>query len=103
MISIARLAAKPDTAIFYLEAIANDRDDHYFASGEVSGHRLGSGSALLSLDGEVMPEDLRAILDGLAPRTGEALVGYRKNRGCPARRPWAMSLRRCVRRKGGSL
>lgn len=81
MISIARLAANADTAIYYLEAIANDRDDYYVASGEVPGRWLGSGSALLGLDGEVTPEDLRAILDGLDPRNGEALVGYRKNSG----------------------
>ncbi len=81
MISIARLAANPDTAIYYLEAIANDRDDYYVASGEVPGRWLGSGSALLGLEGEVTPEDLRAILDGLDPRTGHALVGYRKNSG----------------------
>ena len=81
MISIARLAANADTAIYYLEAIANDRDDYYVASGEVPGRWLGSGSALLGLDGEVTPEDLRAILDGMDPRTGEELVGYRKNSG----------------------
>ncbi|KAA0233738.1 MAG: ATP-dependent RecD-like DNA helicase [Acidimicrobiales bacterium] len=81
MISIARLAANADTAIYYLEAIANDRDDYYVASGEVPGRWIGSGSALLGLDGEVVPEDLRAILDGLDPHTGEALVGYRKNSG----------------------
>ncbi len=81
MISIARLAANADTAIFYLEAIANDRDDYYVTSGEVPGRWLGSASDLLGLDGEVTPEDLRAVLDGLDPRTGEALVGYRKNSG----------------------
>jgi conjugative relaxase-like TrwC/TraI family protein len=81
VISIARLAANADTAIYYLEAIANDRDDYYVASGEVPGRWLGSGSALLGLAGEVTPEDLRAILDGLDPRTGAALVGYRKNSG----------------------
>ena len=81
MISIARLAANADTAIYYLEAIANDRDDYYIASGEVPGRWLGTGSALLGLDGEVTPEDLRSILDGVDPRVGVALVGYRKNSG----------------------
>ena len=60
MISIARLAANADTAIYYLEAIANDRDDYYVASGEVPGRWLGSGSALLGLDGEVTPPLLPA-------------------------------------------
>lgn len=81
MFSIAKLSAQADTAAYYLEAIANDRDDYYVASGEVPGRWLGSGSALLGLEGEVAPEDLRAMLDGLDPRTGEALVGYRKNVG----------------------
>ena len=81
MISIARLFANADTAHYYLEAIANDRDDYYVASGEAPGRWLGSGSALLGLDGEVTPQDLRAILEGLDPRTGEPIIGYRKNAG----------------------
>lgn len=81
MISIARLAANADTAHYYLEAIANDRDDYYVASGEAPGRWLGSGSALLGLDGEVTPADLQAVLEGLDPRTGEAVIGYRKNAG----------------------
>lgn len=81
MISIARLAANADTAHYYLEAIANDRDDYYVASGEAPGRWLGSGSALLGLDGEVSPEDLRAVLEGLDHRTGEPVIGYRKNAG----------------------
>jgi conjugative relaxase-like TrwC/TraI family protein len=81
VISIARLATNADTASYYLKAIANDRDDYYVASGEVPGRWLGSGSELLGLDGEVTPEELRAVLAGLDPRTGETLLGYRKNAG----------------------
>jgi conjugative relaxase-like TrwC/TraI family protein len=81
VLSIARLAASAETAHYYLEAIANDRDDYYVASGEAPGRWLGSGSALLGLDGEVTPEDLRAVLEGLDPRTGESVIGYRKNAG----------------------
>lgn len=81
MLSIASLAASADTAHYYLEAIANDRDDYYVASGEAPGRWLGSGSALLGLGGEVTPEDLRAVLEGHHPRTGEAVIGYRKNAG----------------------
>jgi conjugative relaxase-like TrwC/TraI family protein len=81
VIGIARLAANADTAGYYLETIANDRDDYYVSSGEVPGRWLGSGSALLGLDGEVQTQDLRAILGGLDPRTGQALVGFRKNAG----------------------
>ena len=69
VISIAKLAASADTAVYYLESIANDRDDYYVASGEVPGRWVGSGSALVGLAGEVTPEDLGAILDGLDPRT----------------------------------
>jgi conjugative relaxase-like TrwC/TraI family protein len=81
VISIAKLAASADTAVYDLESIANDRDDYYVASGEVPGRWVGSGSALVGLAGEVTPEDLGAILDGLDPRTGEPLVGYRKDAG----------------------
>ncbi len=78
VISIARLAASADTAHYYLEAIANDRDDYYVASDEGPGRWLESGSALLGLDGEVTPEDIRAVLGGLDPRSGEAVIGYGK-------------------------
>ena len=44
MISIARLAANADTAIYYLEAIANDRDDYYVASGESPAGGSGRGA-----------------------------------------------------------
>lgn len=81
MLSIARLAANADTAHYYLEAIANDRDDYYVASGEAPGRCLGSGSALLGLGAEVTLGGLRAVLDGVDPRTGEAIIGYRKNAG----------------------
>jgi len=81
VLSIARLAASADTAHYYLEAIANDRDDYYVASGEAPGRWLGSGSTLLGLNGHVTPDDLRAILEGIDPRSGEAVIGYRKNAG----------------------
>jgi len=81
VISLAKLAVGADTASYYLEAIANDRDDYYLASGEAPGRWLGSGCEALGLVGVVLPEHLRAVLDGLDPRIGEALVGYRKNCG----------------------
>jgi hypothetical protein len=79
--TIAKLAASANTAICYLEVIANERDDYYVASGEVPGRWVGSSSPLLGLEGAVTPEDLRSILEGLDPRTGQSIIGRRRNAG----------------------
>ena len=37
VLSIAKFTAAPDPAAYYLEVIANERDDYYLASGEAPG------------------------------------------------------------------
>lgn len=56
---------------------ANGRNDYYLASGEAPGRWMGSAAATLGLGGIVEPEDLRAVLEGIDPRSGETLVGWR--------------------------
>lgn len=73
-----KLSATPDTAAYYLEVIAAGREDYYLSSGEAPGRWVGGGSAALGLEGEVSPDDLRAVLGGLDPRTGARIVGWRK-------------------------
>jgi conjugative relaxase-like TrwC/TraI family protein len=55
---------------YYLAQVASGLDDYYTGHGEVAGRWVGGGSEALGLAGEVDPEDLRAVLAGLAPGTG---------------------------------
>jgi hypothetical protein len=69
------------SAIYYLEAIAQrpGRLLRRVRRGARPVARAGERASRPRRRGA--PEDLRAILDGLDPRTGETLVGYRKNSG----------------------
>ncbi len=78
MLSIAKFSSAPDPAAYYLEVIANERDDYYVASGEAPGRWIGAGAERLGLTGEVDPEALRAVLEGRDPASGEPLMGWRK-------------------------
>ncbi len=80
MLGITKFSSAPDPAEYYLEVIANGKDDYYLASGEVAGVWMGGGSAALGLSGSVDPDDLRSMIDGLDPRTGENLMRWRKIR-----------------------
>lgn len=55
---------------YYLSQVARGLDDYYTGNGEIPGQWIGHASPALGLAGEVTPEDLRAVLAGLAPNTG---------------------------------
>jgi conjugative relaxase-like TrwC/TraI family protein len=55
---------------YYLSQVARGLDDYYTGNGEIPGQWIGHASPALGLTGEVVPEDLRAVLAGLAPNTG---------------------------------
>lgn len=78
VLSIAKFSSARDPAAYYLEVIANGRDDYYLASGEAPGRWIGAGAARLGLTDEVEPDALRAVLEGRNPASGEPLVGWRK-------------------------
>ena len=55
---------------YYLSQVATGLDDYYTGGGEAPGQWCGNGAHTLGLDGEVVDNDLRAMLAGLAPGTG---------------------------------
>ncbi|MCZ7527084.1 MAG: relaxase domain-containing protein [Acidimicrobiia bacterium] len=81
VLSIAKFSAAPDPAAYYLEVIANERDDYYLASGEAPGRWIGVGAGRLGLTGEVDADALRSVIEGVDPSTGEPLTRWRKIKG----------------------
>ena len=70
MLSIGKLAAGGED--YYLQAVAAGVEDYYLGAGEAPGCWL-AGAGALGLEGEVAPEDLRAVLAGHEPG-GERLA-----------------------------
>ena len=77
MLSIAKLSGSPSVAAYYLDVIANGRDDYYLAAGEAPGRWMGSAAPLLGLSGPVDPDAFRAVLAGRHPDTGDRLAARR--------------------------
>jgi conjugative relaxase-like TrwC/TraI family protein len=73
-------AAKGRSAGRYYLSLA--REDYYLKGGEPPGEWLGSAARLLGLEGEVRPEDMTRLMEGIAP-DGRSLV---QNAGDPRRR-----------------
>jgi conjugative relaxase-like TrwC/TraI family protein len=77
MLSLAKLSGSPSVAAYYLDVIANGRDDYYLAAGESPGQWVGSAAPMLGLSGPIDPDAFRAVLDGCHPDTGERLAARR--------------------------
>lgn len=58
---------------YYLNSVARGVEDYYLGSGEAPGYWLASGAAALRLAGEVGDDQLRDVLRGLDPTSGEPL------------------------------
>ncbi|MGE3446683.1 MAG: MobF family relaxase [Microbacteriaceae bacterium] len=68
MLSIAKLRVGQEA--YQLSGVAQSLDDYYTGRGEADGAWLGAGAERLGLDGAVSPDDLRAVLAGMAPGSG---------------------------------
>ena len=62
MLSIGKMVAGAED--YYLGIVAQGKEEYYTGTGEAPGKWMGSGTEALSLRGEVVPDDLRAILAG---------------------------------------
>jgi len=86
VLNLHRLA--PGAESYYLDQVVSGLEDYYAEAGESPGYWLAS-SHLLGLDGVVDGDDLRAVLSGHHPRTGERLHRA-KNRRVPG---WDLTFR----------
>ncbi len=73
MLSIGKLGAGPDAGRYYIEQMAEGREDYYAGEGEAPGAWAGSGAAALHLSGVVDERELSRLLAAEDPATGEAL------------------------------
>jgi conjugative relaxase-like TrwC/TraI family protein len=71
VLNLHRLA--PGAESYYLDQVVSGIEDYYGESGEAPGYWLASSAQLLALEGRVDSEDLRAVLSGHDPSTGERL------------------------------
>lgn len=78
MLSIGRL--RGGGADYYLDAVANGTEDYYLGHGEAPGSWLGSGITAFSLSGRVSGADLRNVLSGIDPTSGEKLARANRRR-----------------------
>ena len=62
---------------YYLGQVAEGLDDYYTGHGEMPGRWLGNAAGALGLGGTVSGDDLRAVLAGLNPGTGQTPNGDR--------------------------
>ncbi len=85
MLSIAKLRVGQEA--YQLSGVAESLDDYYTGSGEAHGQWVGGGAARLGLDGQVAPDDLRAVLAGLRPDTGGLDPNGNTHRPHPRRVP----------------
>ncbi len=78
MMSLHALASGQE--IYYLRAVAEGAEEYYTEGGEVPGRWLGSLAESGGLVGEVNAADLRSVLAGVMPSSGERIAGCnRKN------------------------
>ena len=70
MMSIDKLAAGPGAGRYYIDQVAQGREDYYAGEGEAAGEWMGAGAAWLGLTGEVREDGLARLLDGRDPISG---------------------------------
>jgi hypothetical protein len=73
MLTIGKIAAGPAAGRYYVDQVAQGREDYYAGEGEAPGTWIGSGARSLGLSGEVAEQGIVRLLEARDPRTGELL------------------------------
>src|SRR6266498_4696004 len=71
VLDVAKLT--PGREDYYLEKLADDREEYLSGHGESPGRWYGHGARSLGLDGEASKEGFRRLIQGRDPTTGELL------------------------------
>jgi conjugative relaxase-like TrwC/TraI family protein len=71
VVDVAKLT--PGREDYYLEKLADDREEYLSGHGESPGRWYGQGARNLGLDGEATKEGFRRLIQGRDPRPGELL------------------------------
>ena len=71
MVSLGKLTAGHEE--YYEREVAGGAEDYYAMRGEAAGEWIGSGAQALGLEGAATGGQLRALLEGRDPATGEML------------------------------
>ena len=71
MVSLGKLTAGHEE--YYEREVAGGAEDYYAMRGEAPGEWTGSGAGALGLDGTASGGQLRALVEGRDPASGEAL------------------------------
>src|SRR5262245_405160 len=79
MMSIGKLVAGPGAGRYYIDQVAQGREDYYAGEGEAAGLWMGTGAALLGLSSEVGEEELAQLLEGRDPSSGLLLRPLRSS------------------------
>ncbi len=74
MLSIGKVGLGRIQQLYYEQKVAKGAEDYYAGRGEAAGRWTGAGAALLGLAGELDSEQLKALMDGKDPRSGEQLA-----------------------------
>jgi conjugative relaxase-like TrwC/TraI family protein len=73
MLTIGKLAAGPTAGRYYVDQVAQGREDYYAGEGEAPGEWTGTGATSLGLHGAVREEGVVRLLSLEDPVTGELL------------------------------
>jgi len=60
-------------ALYYAHKVGKGAEDYYAGRGEAPGRWTGAGARLVGLTGELDVEQLKALMDGKNPRSGNQL------------------------------
>ena len=71
MVSLGKLTAGHEE--YYEREVAGGAEDYYAMRGEAAGEWMGGGAQALGLEGAATGGQLRALLEGRSPATGEML------------------------------
>jgi conjugative relaxase-like TrwC/TraI family protein len=73
MVSVGKLAAGPTAGRYYVEQVAQGREDYYAGDGEAAGEWVGSAPIQLGLAGTVQDDELVTMLASRDPATDRQL------------------------------